>query len=692
MTLFNWRSAAAAFAAAAALGSAPTSFAQQIADAGLLRSELVAATDAAAPGSVVWVALRQHVAPGWHTYWRNPGASGQATALTWQLPTDWRAGSIVWPAPERFELGGLMSYVLSGDVLLSVPLHVPATARIGETVTLRATATAILCRDVCVPNRVDLVLPIVVGAQSTPTAEAVLIEAARSRAIATPTLTGVSEREGDDLVVVIARLLPTEGDVYLFADHPGEIDPNKAQRIVAEPEGLVLRLPLLQGYSGNGLSGLLTIGERHFQVSAPAGELPEWARAQAPPVSADAIIEFGVALGLAFLGGLILNAMPCVFPIVSLKAAALARHAADVGRARREALAFLCGTVAMFLALAGLLLLLRGAGAQLGWGFQLQSPWVVAALALVMLASGLNLSGVFEAGLSLQNVTAPGGASQGVLAAFLTGSLAAIVAAPCTAPFMGPAIGWALTQPPAFTLPVFASLATGLAAPVVVLSFMPGWGRWLPRSGAWLDHFKKALAFPMYGAAAWLTWVLTLQTDVAGLPGLFAAMLAVAIAAWAWGVAQRGGSRNWRFLAFAFLLVGAPLGAHAAATSNTAPRLEEDWSPERLAQLRAEGHPVFVDFTAAWCITCQVNDRVALSSSNVQAALRRSNAVVLKADWTNADPAITAALAQHGRSGVPLYLLYGRDGEPRILPQMLTADIVVDALDATRRDVGEAPQ
>jgi thiol:disulfide interchange protein DsbD len=371
-----------------------------------------------------------------------------------------------------------------------------------------------------------------------------------------------------------------------------------------------------------------------------------------------------------------------------MKAAALAGHAHEPRTARLQGLAFLGGVLVTFLALAGALIAARAAGETAGWGFQLQSPPVIAALALLMLLVALNLSGVFHIGASAQGVGAGLAGRGGAAGAFFTGVLAVVVAAPCTAPFMAAAMGYALVQPPAVALAIFAALGLGLAAPFVLVSFTPALLRRLPRPGPWMETLQRLLAFPMYAAAAWLVWIFARQTGVAGLAELFAVAWALALAAWLFGRSQRSG-RPLPFRlasATAAVLVAAWLGVAALAPSGaqaTSATLDEQaYTPERLEALRAEGKPVFVNFTADWCVTCKVNERVALSSAEVGRAFERTGVVYLKGDWTSRDPVIAEALAAHGRAGVPLYLLYAPGAsQPRILPQLLTQGAVIRALE-----------
>ncbi len=696
-----------------------------------VEAELVPETTAAAPGGVLYVALRQKIAPGWHTYWRNPGDAGQATTLDWTLPPKWRADDIVWPAPERFLTGPIMAYVYTDSVLLPVPVQVPADARPGSTVTLKAKAAWLVCKDVCIPEGGALSVDVPIAAASP------AMEPRYGRAIAqtladAPKPSGLKARftaQGQQVKLSVTGA-PLKGvDVahaYFYPYDGTVIDQAKPQLAERGAQGVTLTLPAGYGFSHGKppahMQGVLSLGAKAYEVDATvgapladaAGLAPAVATTPPPSGSAngggDAAPPTGgggdmgvlAALGLAFVGGLILNLMPCVFPVLSIKATAIARHLESPAHARKEGLAFMVGTVATFLVLAGLLIAARAGGQAVGWGFQLQSPAVVSVLALIMFAAGLNLSGVFEVGTSVQGVGADAAAKGGLLGSVLTGVLAVVVAAPCTAPFMAPAIGWALVQPPVIALSVFLALGVGLALPFTALCFVPSLFRRLPRPGAWMEGLKKVLAFPMYGAAAWLAWVLALQTGPTSLPLLFAAALLLAFAAFCWGVSQRS-SRPLAPRAFAgaalvatvaALVLGPatapaiPAASDSAASSSTSVATAgglptQPWSPDRVAALQAQGKPVFVDFTAAWCVTCQVNERTTLATHEVLDAFSHTGAVYLKADWTRPNPAIAQALAAQGRSGVPLYLVYAPGGaKPQLLPQLLTPGVVVDALNA----------
>ncbi|OYX33634.1 MAG: thiol:disulfide interchange protein [Caulobacterales bacterium 32-69-10] len=691
-----------------------------------LEVELAPQTSAAVPGSTIYIALKQKIAPGWHTYWRNPGDAGQATQITWELPPGWTAGEIVWPTPQRFVTGPLMNYVYANEVYLPVPVAVPADAKPGQTVNIKAKADFLVCAEICIPESTDLSLDLPISAGAAPL-NPTFGDAIAKTLAAAPKAEGIPavfSFDGTAVKLAVTGPLVAGADVrnaYFYPDDGASLEHVKVQKAERGPDGLTLTLApgqaFMEGKTPAEMIGVLALDEAAYVIEAQPGPLPAGAAGLTPALATtnpdgtalagaaagEASAAGGAGMGLltaaafAFIGGLILNLMPCVFPVLSLKASALARHAEHPGSARAEGLAFLVGVVATFLILAGLLLAARAAGQAVGWGFQLQSPIVVAGLALLMLLVGLNLSGLFEIGTSVQGAGSGLTTKRGLAGAFFTGALAVVVAAPCTAPFMAGAIGWAATQPPAAALLVFLFLGLGLAAPFTALSFAPGLFKKLPKPGGWMEGFRKVLAFPMYGAAAWLAWVFAVQAGPNALPFLFAAAILVAFAAWTFGVGQRadkpglprGAAAVAMVLALPLLWVGAQMSAPALAasteTAETGPGIPtEPWSPERVAALQAEGRPVFVDFTAAWCVTCQVNERTSLAGKRVADAFAKTGAVYLKADWTNRNDQIAKELASHGRSGVPLYLVYGKAGEPAVLPQLLTEGVVSAALEKAK--------
>ncbi|HWE99798.1 MAG TPA: protein-disulfide reductase DsbD domain-containing protein [Caulobacteraceae bacterium] len=668
------------------------------------QTRLVSAVGQAAPGARIWVAVDQTLEPGWHTYWRNPGDAGAATTIGWTLPHGWSAGPIVWPAPKRLPLGPIMNYGYEGHVVLPVALSVPANAPAGQSARLSARVDYLVCAQVCVPERADVSLNMPIGAATrSDAAGAALIDAAFRAAPRAGVETARLQKTaaGVSLAVVGPALKGVKAsDAYFYPYDGTLLDQAKDQRAERGASGLTLALApapnsRLGTIGGPTLAGVLSVDGRAYEVNATPGAAPTGshglgpAAAPAPKASLTAVLA---AAGAAFLGGLILNLMPCVFPILSMKAAALAGGEAH---GRSQGAAFLGGVLAAFATLGGVLLLARAGGAAVGWGFQLQSPIVTAVLALIMLGAALNLSGLFEIGTSLQGLGSGVAAKAGLAGAFFTGVLAVVVAAPCTAPFMGPAVGFALTQSGPIALSVFLALGAGFAAPFTLVAFSPALLRRLPRPGPWMDTFRKLLAFPMYAAAAWLAWVLAQQSGSDGLARLFAAGIALGLAAWLYGrfqqarMAARGGLVSG-VLAAASVVTALVLVAMSPAGSTAVPAgspsagslAASAWSPEAVATLQAQNRPVLVNFTAAWCVTCQYNDRAALESAAVAKAFKRTGAAYLVADWTNRNPQIAQALAERGRAGVPLYLVYGpRIAEPLVLPQLLTPQIVARALD-----------
>ena len=707
-----WTMALRTLAVVAALLAAPAVAAPV--STGHVTIELAPQDEAAVPGGVIYVALSQVMEPGWHTYWRNPGDSGLPTKIAWTLPPGWRAGDIVWPLPERISTGegaaAILNYVYSGKVLLAVPIEVPASARPGDLVTIKAAVSYLVCKDVCVPEDGVVTLAIPVAATSTP--HPIWGQAVTDVLAAAPKDHGfmaVYQRSAGRVRLsvtdpALAGANLTGADFFAFS--PLAAASKAPVRIERGPQGLTLDLlpgDPAAGAAPGDVSGVLVLAGGAYEVSARAGALPAAAQgAGAVAPGPTSVLNLPLAAAFAFLGGLILNLMPCVFPILSMKAATLAGHGGDAKGARIQGLAFFAGVLATFLGLAGLLIAAKAGGAAVGWGFQLQSPAVVACLALIMLAVALNLSGVFEIGASAQGIGSGLAGQRGLAGSFFTGVLAVVVAAPCTAPFMATALGYAMTQPPAVALAVFAALAAGFAAPFTGLAFAPALISRLPRPGAWMEGLRRVLAFPMYAAAAWLVWVLAQQGGSAGLARLMAAAVGLAFAAWLFGRAQPqlaegrrplvslGLAALFALAAFAGVIwpayaappAAASSAAVAAPTGGAANLQSVPFSPEKLAALRAEGKVVFVDFTAAWCVTCQVNERTALARAATAAAFARTGAVYMVGDWTNRDAAIAAVLAENGRAGVPLYLVYPKGGgEAAVLPQLLTEGMVIRALE-----------
>ncbi|PZW43161.1 thiol:disulfide interchange protein DsbD [Humitalea rosea] len=642
---------------------------------------LLAEPAAIAPGQPFRIGLRQRLAPGWHTYWRNPGDAGQATDISLTLPAGADEGGITWPTPQRIPYGPLVNYGYEGEVLLPITVTPPADLRPGDTFTISAEASWLVCADVCIPEEglFTLSLPVEPFARLGPHGDAFLAaEAATPRPSPWPVRAGFLGTRGTLTLVDPALTAAAVTDAYFFAAENAVLD-----HVAPQPRRFAdgaMTLDLARGGAAlpATLAGVVVItdaaGVRSaYEVAAPPGAIE----------AAPAGMALWQAAGLALLGGLLLNLMPCVFPVLAMKAMALVRlGGAAQAAVRIEAGFTTLGVLASFSVLAGVLLVLRAAGGVAGWGFQFQSPLFVAGMAWVMLGIGLNLSGVFHVG-------GPVGVGAGLAArghkfgSFMTGVLAVLVATPCTAPFMAAALGAAFVLPPLGMLAVFLALGLGLAAPYAALAVAPGLARALPRPGAWMGRLQQALAFPMYGAAIWLVWVVAQQSGPDGMLLVLVGGLLLAFGAWALGVAQASagaGRRIGRVVAL-LAVVGAaglllPLRGAAPATAAVLGDAEP-WSAEKVAALRAAGRPVFVNLTAAWCITCKVNDRLALETTATRALFAAHDVAYLKGDWTRGDPAITALLRAHERAGVPTYLFYPPGGgEPRLLPQVLTEAIL----------------
>ncbi len=666
-----------------------------------VRAELMAhAPQGIVAGQTLWLGLAIDHKPHWHTYWKNPGDSGLPTQLQWTLPEGFQAGEIEWPTPKRLPIGPLMNHGYEGKLLLPVSVTVPAGFS-GDTLPVKLRADWLVCKDVCIPESGDFALDI--PARSAWSAQGADFEAAlaaRPQALASAKASAKVSSEGLNLEVTGLPAAWAGKALEFFPEAPGVLDNALPRRASWDGQRWTVQVPL----SDQRIDGparmdavLVAAGSEAgvrigFDVAGAwpaAGAMPKPAAAAAPVASAAAPLGLAAALLFALVGGAILNLMPCVFPVLSLKVIGFAAHADDRRALALGGLAYTVGVVLSFIALAGLLLALRAGGEQLGWGFQLQSPAVIAVLAALFTLIGLNLAGVFEFASVLPSSLATLRSRHPLVDSLLTGVLAVAIASPCTAPFMGASLGFAVTLPALQALAVFAALGVGMALPYLAASLWPGLARMLPRPGAWMLRFKVLMAFPMFATVVWLVWVIGQQTGIDGAAALLAVLLALAFIAWALGTPGIG-----RIGRAAFGVLGA-LGLAAAmswmlpslhATAATATRTSEagsawePWSEQRVAELRAAGKPVFVDFTAAWCVTCQYNKRTTLADPAVVADFAARGVVLLRADWTRRDAAITAALAAFGRNGVPVYALYGADGAPQLLSEILSVREVRDAL------------
>ena len=589
-----------------------------------VEAELVAERAAPEPGKPFTVALRLQAAKGWHTYWRNPGDSGQPTAIRWQLPAGYRAGPIQWPVPQKLPIGPLANYGYEGEVLLLTDIALPPDAK--APARIAAHAKWLVCNpERCIPQEADLVLD--PGAPLLAREIAYAREALPESAGAGWTLKASGAAGGVGLEITPPADLRAV-TLHFFPYEEGKVQHAAAQKLERRDAGLRLFIPAAAQSVGafDRVQGLLVAdGVRGFEIDVPV----KGAVIASADTGSARPLGLAAALALAFAGGLILNLMPCVLPVLSIKVLGFARGR-DAQAMRMHGLLYGAGVLASFLALAGLLIGLKAAGAAVGWGFQLQSPVFVTLLAALFLALALNLSGAFEFRSLVPARLANAGAAHPHADAFLTGVLAVVVASPCTVPFMGAALGYALTESALVALAVFAALGAGMAVPYVLLAFEPRWLRRLPKPGPWMVSLKRWLALPLYATVAWLAWVLSIQVGLAGAPA--------------------------------------------------ARDIWQPYSEARVAELVAQGKPVFVDFTAAWCVTCQVNKQLVLARPDTERAFAERGVTLLRADWTRQDPEITRSLAALGRNGVPVYVLYRPGRGPRLLPEILTREAVQAAL------------
>jgi thiol:disulfide interchange protein DsbD len=620
---------------------------------------LVSESDSYAPGHPFRLGLSLKIAPGWHTYWANPGDAGAPPTLD---ITGAKAGPIAYPTPLHEQDGPFTSFVYTKQVLLPVTVTPPSG---GGTLHVQAQATWLVCAKVCVPEEAAFTLDLPAGS-GAPGAQAAAFTAADA---ATPRPSPFRAIIAPDGTLRLDAPGVAPASLYFFPDDAGVIDQGAAQPFSVDPDGLTIRLkPFAKQLPAKPVQGVLTLTDRMGRTEALA------INAAPGAVAAGATLpHVSDALFLAFLGGLILNLMPCVLPVLAMKALALARlSGADRRHIRIESLLYTAGVLSAFAAIGASILIVGAAGGAAGWGAQFQSAWFCGAMALLMLAVGLNFSGLFEVGAGVAGV------GQGLAArgSFFTGLLAVVVATPCTAPFMATALAAAVALPPLEGMAIFLALGLGLAAPYALLAAAPSLARLLPRPGAWMARLRQFLALPMYATACWLAWVVWRQAGPLGLEAALGAGILVGVAGALWGQRQRGERIMVQPAMFAAALVALTVGGMANRLPAASPAALAEgatpFSPARLAALRAAHRPVLVDMSAAWCITCLVNERVALSPAPVQAAMRRLGVTYMVGDWTRQDPDITAFLRQYGRNGVPLYVYFPARGDPQVLPQILT--------------------
>ena len=671
-----------------------------------VRAELMAfAPDGISPGKQVWVGLQIAHQPEWHTYWKNAGDSGLPTVLEWKLPAGIDPGEIAWPTPKKLPIGTLLNYGYENTVLLPVPLTV-APGFAGDKLDVTLKASWLVCKKECIPQEGDFALSLPV--KSSTALNGAVFQAAFD---ATPkplktTASQASQIEvvGNAIKVSLSGLpAALTGKTLAFFPETGSvIEPAAPWTQAWQGNVWTAQIPLSaqRTESPTVMPLVVALDKAAYRMEAPVkGSWPPVAApAQMPPelvaalqnnaISGAALTQAGNAAPMTFwlallgalVGGMILNLMPCVFPVLAIKVMGFV-NVKDQRARVATGLAYTAGVTLSFLALGALLLGLRAAGEQLGWGFQLQSPAVVAGLAVLFTLMGLNLAGVFEFGNFLPSRARSFQANNPTVDSFLSGVLAAAIASPCTAPFMGAALGYAIGLPAMQALAVFAAIGLGMALPYLAVSAVPAVARALPRPGAWMVTFKQLMAFPMFATTAWLVWVLGQQSGIDGAGALLGFLVLLALAIWALTLSGRA-----RTVIATFSIAACAI--FVWATGQSIIKIQDDgaivagaqsnlqtwqaWQPGRVDQLTASGQNVFVDFTAAWCVTCQYNKKTTLSDAEVLADMAAKKVVLLRADWTRRDPAITAALSQLGRSGVPVYVIYKPGRAPVVLSEILS--------------------
>lgn len=676
-----------------------------------VETELIPEFESVTAEQSMTFAITQKHAEGWHTYWKNPGDSGETTRIEWTLPKGFKAsGNILYPAPEREATGPLMNFGFSGETVLLTSFEVPKTI-IGKMVDVTAKISWLVCHDICIPEVKEFHFNLPVTQSDAKPTNPALFRSARAAIPETASWQATLEERDQTLALTFQTDsdLSLATDMFFFPEEWGIILNAETQEVKADSKTLTLTVrrdtrPLSEIST---LSGILTYKDAAGEKKAVGLSVPVTSTFSTPqPTSlsqeekdASESTSLPQALFLALLGGLILNLMPCVFPVLSMKALSLIKMSErEQKHANLHGIFYTLGVLVCFGGIAGLLITLQTAGAQIGWGFQLQNPMIILLLAYLLFTMGLNLSGFFEMkGHLLTNIGHKLTTHHGYKGTFFTGMLATIVATPCTAPFMATAMGYALTQPPIIALFVFIVLGFGLALPYLLLCFIPPLRKSLPKPGAWMETFRQFLSFPMFASVAWLVWVYAQQ--VSGTYGTLLALSGLLLIAFSIWISKHSSRRQPLKTAIHALSIGAILLAlMIAAFSCTNPQNSAQetsnieiphipYTKETLAELLNGNDPIFVDMTAAWCITCKVNERIALSTDATQALFKEKHVQFVVGDWTNENPAITEFLKSYGRNGVPLYVYYGaRDPqsgqrpEPKVLPQLLTSGLVADVI------------
>jgi len=663
------------------------------------QAQLLLADDSARPGDTVLAGLRLKMEPDWHTYWKNPGAAGMATKIDWELPPGVTAGEIQWPIPEKIPPPEVITYGYDNEVMLLVPLKLGADLKPGP-LQLKAKVSWLECKEQCIPADGDVQATLNIGTETKPSPDAALIDSWKHRIPRTDKLFSF-QAHWENFVANDTRALVIQGfpagpdslpidTVDFFPDASDQFEIQGTTEKTASKAGFALH-ETVKKFSGDWpsrIGGVIVIagnGQTNgFALNEPITASTAAASAS-PSGEAASTQSLWKMLLYAFIGGMILNIMPCVLPVIALKILGFVGEARNhPGRVRKLGLVYTLGVFASFLALAGVVIAVKSAGHKAGWGMQFGNTNFIIALTILVVLVALNLFGVFEVTLSGRAMGAAGelASRHGVSGAFFNGILATVLATPCTAPFLSIALGFAFAQTTAIIILIFLSVGVGLALPYLVLSFQPAWLKFLPKPGAWMEKFKMFMGFPMLATGIWLFTLAAGNLDKSATLwfGLFLVVLALGV--WIWGeFVQRGGKRRGLAAIISLLLVGG-FGAYAA-TRGTDQIQWQPWNAAAVAKAQSEGHPVLVDFTADWCLTCQVNKKVALEVPSVRAKLKQIGSMNLMGDYTRLPEAITDELNRFHRAGVPLVLVFpGKpNAEPIVLPEVLTAGIVLDALD-----------
>lgn len=643
-------------------------------------------------GQPVRGAIHMEMADRWHTYWKNAGDVGLPTEVAWTLPDGWKAEPLLWPAPHYLETAGLVSYAYEHQVDLPFVLRPPADAKPGP-VEIKARVSWLECEEACIPGEADLSFTVTLGESSVDGPAAETVRAAFSN-LPKPRDDIKASKQGESLLLHLpAELGPADATLRFFPDSGMQINMAAPQEQVKEADGsrsLKLQPDPAAEKAPSELSGVIVASHgdtsESFEFKTPLLA----SKPQPVAVESAGLGTVLLTVAAAFLGGVVLNLMPCVFPVLSLKVLGIVEQSRqEGGKAWHHGVVFTLGVLVSFWALSGLLLIVRAAGEEVGWGYHLQNPAMIAFLAGLFLLIGLNLFGVFEVGENLTQISNVADKKHGFAHSFWSGVLTTLAATPCTAPFMGGAVGFALSQPTWVAMLVFTALALGVAAPYMTLTMFPALLKRLPRPGEWMVTFKQALAFPMLLAVVWLAWVFAAQVGSDRMALLLLALVVLANASWIygrWGNSYVEKTRRLGTLAALLVLVGAATIGYQAARKDPSAEKWLTFSPQLVESLVAEGKPVFLDFTADWCTSCKANELLTLSRPEVSKKFEALGVTLVKGDWTNRDAVITAELAKHGRAGVPLYVLYPGDGKaPMVLPEVLFPATVLEALENVKK-------